>query len=148
MLLTNCFPTITGEGSFVVGKAAANAGCYAGSSPVYFEDSGVPYDPDSPEPCVEMVESGNCARAFGNAAAGACSEDAVACHGAAAVVSSTRDLWRTLAHEVAHLLGAGHTFAAGGLMAYSGERAFAGGADVCAFVTFRAGSFSRAHVST
>ena len=74
VLLTNCFPSITGEGSFIVGKAAANAGCYAGSSPVYFEDSGVPYDPDSPEPCVEIVESGNCARAFGDAAAGACAE--------------------------------------------------------------------------
>jgi len=43
-------------------------------------------------------------------------------------------MWRTLAHELGHNLGGSHTFAEGGLMAYTGEYAFADSGDVCAWL--------------
>ena len=61
----------------------------------------------------------------------ACTGGSAACQANTAVSSDSPTLWRTVAHEIAHNLGAEHTEDRGGLMAYTGEKALVDNGDVC-----------------
>lgn len=114
-LLTDCFP-----GNGTTGLASVRSACSA-ARPLRFVDSGEPPSDSGDQQCLRVEGSGNCAISM--SAGGACVESG-ACQGATGVTSDGRHFWRTFAHEVAHTLGAVHTFARGGLMAYSDERSF------------------------
>ena len=64
-----------------------------------------------------------------------CSADMIGCRAPCGLSSNDPQLWRTLAHELGHALGAPHSFASGGLMSYTGEAAFSEGAEVCAAIS-------------
>ena len=120
-LLTDCFPS-----PGVVGLAQVYATCQRASR-LEFTDSGVsqastasPHD----DGCdTVVVETGNCADSN---LRGACEEDDVVCHANTGISSWSYDgtFWHTFAHEVAHNLGAEHTFGddRGGLMSYEKEK--------------------------
>jgi hypothetical protein len=130
-------------GDRTIGLAWEGSACTAGSQSTRFEDQGPVGGPTcacndgSPElqdaACQTLVSNGNCAGPKTQVGV-TCPDGLDACTAAAAVVSDTGAMWRTLAHELGHALGASHTFAEGGLMAYQGEYAFADTGDVCAWL--------------
>jgi len=124
LLLTNCFPP-----NGTVGLAPIGAVCSAGSTEVTYADTGIPPEPG--DDCIVATQTGNCAEMRSAAELGACEPGDLACLASTAVASDSRNLWKTVAHELGHDLGAVHTFAEGGIMAYSGEGVFYDNGDVC-----------------
>ena len=124
-LFTDCFPP-----PGTVGLAVTGAVCAASSAIEYTDTGGGGSD------CTRVVDSGNCAGAV--AGVGGCSS--AACSGRVSFTSESQQLWRTFAHEVAHNLGAVHTQANGGLMAYTGEKPFYDNGDVCPEVSAKKAS--------
>lgn len=125
LLLTDCFP-IPGA----VGVAPVGAVCDRGSDRIHFVDSGkAAADSDL---CTRLLSTGNCAT-MQNAAAGSCGAEELACLASVAIASDSAGLWQTVGHELGHVMGGEHTFLKGGLMAYSGERAFYDNHDICPY---------------
>ena len=126
LMLTNCFP-IPGA----VGVAPVGAVCDRGSDKIHFVDSGKVAG--ASDLCTRLLSTGNCAT-MQNAAAGSCGAADLACLASVAVASDSAGLWQTVGHELGHVMGGEHTFSKGGLMAYSGERAFYDNHDICPYL--------------
>ena len=121
VLLTDCFPPPGATGLAAVGQA-----CTPPTEAVY-TDSG--RDGVAGE-CALMADSGNCAEAA-TSGVSPCTAGSEVCAGNGAVVNDGPDMWRTLAHELSHLLGGYHTFNEGGLMAYTSELQLHDNGDIC-----------------
>ena len=126
-LLTDCFPPPGRVGLATVGTVCAPA-----ARSLSYVDTGAPPAAGAAGgdlACVRVAGSGHCADV--TAHSDACTGGSAACQANTAVSSDSPTLWRTVAHEIAHNLGAEHTEDRGGLMAYTGEKALVDNGDVC-----------------
>lgn len=118
-LMSNCFPS-----PGTVGIAQLYSTCQPAAR-LEFIDSGIPAAATASardDGCATVVvATGNCATAT---LRGACGEEDVVCRANTGISSWSYDgtFWHTFAHEVAHNLGAEHTFKRGGLMSYQKEK--------------------------
>ena len=90
----------------VVGIAGRGTACSPYATPLV-------YDPTSSPAAIgafPRTSDGNVAVAFGSEPGASCPDDSAACTASASLSSRTEDVWLTMAHELGHNLGEGHSF--------------------------------------
>jgi hypothetical protein len=127
-LLTDAYPA-----PGTTGLAAVGVACSVGSNHIVYTDQGTAAAAGS----FPRTVGGN--SVYGGSSGASCPSGSAACVGNTGLSSRSSDVWLTIAHELGHGLGGGHTFAQGGRMSYTGETPFAPNtptySDICTFIT-------------
>ena len=123
-MLTDAFPP-----PGIVGLATLGAACTRGAQPVRYTDLRVA----APAGFFPRTAGGNRVSSGTPAplapyssplGGGRCAEGSAACVAAAGLSSRSPQLWLTMAHEIGHSIGGGHTFELGGRMSYGQDIPF------------------------